>query len=377
MIEKLTRNQSRKVNEFFERWTAFEPPPLAAETDSLLMMGAVHLMHTVGVKDFEVILTDSPHATYGAYVSLRKDSQVYKGGSSKAFRAYDNLRHKLHTCFEEKAIVQVSWKIRQSVDRRIPTVPAFKRNHDVVVVTEFENNRDPSAYQKIGLRGELHNLFGNRRLFDSLLSAAVLSVLFDEDSDGPLRFEGLLRLMALSPCVILLEKKLLVSRTPVEVCRDHGDRIHATDRPAITFADGKQASAIEGIAVKNDIFDPGFSISAQMILDEENMEVRRLLMDRFGIDPFLAELGAEVVAVDDYGILYAAEVKIKPARFPRPGEQEPARFVRLLNSTPEPGTTDDFKEYLLRVPPTLNTPRAAVAWSFGIEEEGYDPVAES
>ena len=36
-----------------------------------------------------------------------------------------------------------------------------------------------------------------------------------------------------------------------------------------------------------------------------------------------------------------------------------------------------FKDYFIRVPPTIRTAHAAVAWSFGMTAEQYHPLKES
>jgi hypothetical protein len=50
-------------------------------------------------------------------------------------------------------------------------------------------------------------------------------------------------------------------------------------------------------------------------------------------------------------------------------------MVRVKNSTPEPDGT--YKEYFLRVPPTIKTAREAVAWTFEMDENEYKPKFES
>ncbi len=50
-------------------------------------------------------------------------------------------------------------------------------------------------------------------------------------------------------------------------------------------------------------------------------------------------------------------------------------MVEVLNATPEPDGTR--KTYFLRVPPTIGTARAAVAWTFNLEPLEYRPVVET
>ena len=53
----------------------------------------------------------------------------------------------------------------------------------------------------------------------------------------------------------------------------------------------------------------------------------------------------------------------------RPEDDEPLVMVEVVNSTAEPDGT--YKDYFLRVPPDIETARAAVAWTFDVEPERY------
>ena len=54
---------------------------------------------------------------------------------------------------------------------------------------------------------------------------------------------------------------------------------------------------------------------------------------------------------------------------------EPYVAVEVTNSTPEPDGS--HKYYILRVPPTVTTCREAVAWTFGMTADEYDPERET
>ena len=54
---------------------------------------------------------------------------------------------------------------------------------------------------------------------------------------------------------------------------------------------------------------------------------------------------------------------------------EPIVAVRVINHTPH--ADGSFEEFWLRVPPSMQTAREAVAWTFGLSPEEYDPVLES
>jgi hypothetical protein len=100
-------------------------------------------------------------------------------------------------------------------------------------------------------------------------------------------------------------------------------------------------------------------ITLKHIQSEENAEVRRVMMERYGLARYLEDSGAQKIHEDELGELYRTEVP----------DDEPLVMVKVMNSTPEPDGSR--KPYFLRVPPETKTASHAVAWTFGFE----DPAA--
>lgn len=50
-------------------------------------------------------------------------------------------------------------------------------------------------------------------------------------------------------------------------------------------------------------------------------------------------------------------------------------MVKVVNSTPE--LDGSFKDYFLRVPPTMKRARQAVAWTFDVPEDDYALVVQT
>jgi hypothetical protein len=89
------------------------------------------------------------------------------------------------------------------------------------------------------------------------------------------------------------------------------------------------------------------------------------MIERYGRARFLTESGAAQIHADDFGILYRKEVT----------GDEPIVMVKVINATPDPAGT--FKDYFLRVPPTMRTAREAVAWTFEKEADAYAPAVQT
>jgi len=141
-------------------------------------------------------------------------------------------------------------------------------------------------------------------------------------------------------------------------------RLHRSDGPTLECD-------IENLYFWHGVMVPAFVvvkpewITIKHIETEENAEVRRVMIERYGPARFLVDSGAKQIAKDDYGALYRKEVL----------GDEPIVMVKVVNSTAEPDGS--FKDYWIRVPPTTKTPREACAWTFGKTEEEYAPEVET
>lgn len=169
-----------------------------------------------------------------------------------------------------------------------------------------------------------------------------------------------------------LDGLAIVSERPLVLRRDDRGRPHCADGPAIAWPDGLEAFAWHGVAVEPWVVtDPG-RITVEAIDAETNVEVRRVLVERFGEERLVREGGATLVDEDETGRLWSRELKRAGWWVPR---EEPVVMVEVQNSTPEPDGTR--KTYFLRVPPAMTTARAAVAWTFGLGAVEYRPAVES
>jgi hypothetical protein len=157
----------------------------------------------------------------------------------------------------------------------------------------------------------------------------------------------------------------ILSERPTAINRDNRGRLHAEDSAAIRYPDGWGLYAWHGILVPQDIIMLEEPISFEMIESERNVEIRRVLIERFGLDNYLKAGKCIKLHQDNCGTLYRMNLP----------SDEPILVVQVVNSTPEPDGS--FNEYFLRVPPTMVRARQAIAWTFGLSEEEYYPMVET
>jgi hypothetical protein len=173
----------------------------------------------------------------------------------------------------------------------------------------------------------------------------------------------------------------------MSVCEvDDEGRLHSEHGPAIAYRDGTELWAIHGVRVDRRVVEAPEQLTVEEIRQQGNAEVRRVMVDRFGAERYLRESDAKLLAEDECGRLWRVPL----------GDDEPLVMVEVVNSTPEPkGVFEDMAEwakqvvhkrggprafhkvYWLRVPPDSRTPKAAVAWTFDVPTELYEPLVQT
>lgn len=153
----------------------------------------------------------------------------------------------------------------------------------------------------------------------------------------------------------------------------NGRRFHNDAGPAVR-------SDVENLYYWHGVMVPAFLvtrpdwITLKHVSTEDNAEVRRVMIERYGLTRYLLDSGAKKLAEDEFGELYRSEL---------PGD-EPIVMVKVINSTPE--LDGSRKPYFLRVHPDLRpllkpglgmgdpqklSPLNAVASTFGLTGKEY------
>lgn len=156
---------------------------------------------------------------------------------------------------------------------------------------------------------------------------------------------------------------VLVSDRPTKLTVDDRLRPHGIDGPYCQWSDGTCLHAWNGVPVPRWIIEQ----NDQRIVDyrkltpaeidaENNAEVRRVMIERYGAANYIRDAGCVKVHEDKYGILWN-----KP--------KHEWSCVEVINGTAEPDGS--FRHYFLQVPPTTRTAVEAVAWTYGMDVKEY------
>jgi hypothetical protein len=184
---------------------------------------------------------------------------------------------------------------------------------------------------------------------------------------GRAQVENIRGLLEMAQCgwYWAFDQAIVLCERATELHRDEQFRLHNTMGAAIKFPDGFGVHAIHGVRLPADIIEDPKSITVKRIQTENNAEIRRVMVEKYGLDRYLTDSGAKVISKDAFGSLLSSNQD----------DDEPIVAVQVLNSTPEPdGST---RTYIIRVPPTMKTPQEALAWTFGLKENEYKPEIET
>ncbi|MFE2089869.1 DUF6745 domain-containing protein [Streptomyces sp. NPDC059460] len=161
------------------------------------------------------------------------------------------------------------------------------------------------------------------------------------------------------------ERTVVISERPETLHRDEAGRLDRGDGPALSYRDGFALYAWRGMPVPAEFLAELTALTPERIREEENAELRRVMLEFYGYDRYLTESGAEPVHRDETGILW---------RIALDGDEDVV-MVEVVNSTPEPDGT--HRTYWLRVPPSTRTAKGGVAWTFGLDGEAYTPLRQT
>lgn len=121
----------------------------------------------------------------------------------------------------------------------------------------------------------------------------------------------------------------------------------------------------EGVHISERVAFFSETISGQEVLQEENLELRRVMLERVGYERLMLEVGGLILDRDQ-----DAGGERKLIRIPLDDDED--IFMVSVNC---PSTAH---HYVLRVPPFMRTCRQAVAWTAGFDNpDDYQPIAEA
>lgn len=202
------------------------------------------------------------------------------------------------------------------------------------------------------------------------LAAQIRPDVYSEEETGEIN--DFFQLMNNGFAFLFMNDVCYVLRHP-KVTLDDRNRPHSETEAAINFGGQEKIYLWHGFNIPRFVIENRKLLHPLYIDTVSNLELRRILIEIYGWEKYLRSFGSKLIHQDKYGKLYR---RSKPVRDPRNMiVDEPVVAVEVTNSTPEPDGS--YKRYMLRVPPNMTTAHEAVAWTFGLRTDEYQPDKES
>jgi len=362
----LTLEQADALDRYRARWLAIRrataPADRAAAEDGVRMA-----YQAAGLRPpVRFAWCDSPIAlSYHACMASRAD------GPNVRSVVIDRVQRQVTRRVRKRLGKRIAAQVESAVNPADPLVAAVA---DVVVQNATSHEASLAQRLRMARPLSLPRLFGAlaapQTFRDSAAGPGELAWL------GPLEYAravlglkaetaeltGLMQVAANAGWVQPHERTCWLSERP---CLLHGDaqgRLHDAAGPALRFPDGSSAYAWRGVEVPRRLIAQKEAITLGAIDAESNVQIRRCMIEIMTPQLYIARGGARKVAEDETGVLWRKiwlNYDIWAA-------------VEVINATPEPDGS--HKHYFLQVPPTIETAREAVAWTYGMRPEEYSQL---
>jgi uncharacterized protein DUF6745 len=156
-----------------------------------------------------------------------------------------------------------------------------------------------------------------------------------------------------------------VVRKPSRLQVDEQGRLHSANGTCLEYRDGWGFYAWHGVMVPERLILHPEQITREDWFNEQNLEVRRAIQERIGGKRFVAFMGGMCIDRSARGELIAVHLT--------GSIDDPERVAYYAHV--KDSSTD--REYYLRVPPSIKRADEAIAWTFGLNEEEYQPIKEA
>ena len=149
---------------------------------------------------------------------------------------------------------------------------------------------------------------------------------------------------------------------PIRLEFDEQGRLHSASGKCLQFRDGWGGYAWHGVLVPEKLIMHPEEVTREDWLQEHDLEVRRVIQERLGNDRFVELVGGRCIDTGTRGNLIEVDLGSD--------SEGVAHYVQVRDASTQ-------RQYYLRVPPSIRRADEAVAWTFGLDEQDYQPRQET
>ncbi len=364
-INSLTPEQEELIPVYREKWQkiAFSTENI----DRTSVIKAIKAVYAVlGKQEPTIIFFDSPYAALKAILLGKIQGRGrLKKQVKKSFRRKFYLGNQIWLQLCENLVINTwekQWQLWWNKD------PLWQKIRNELLLISISNivsshiRQDLLFKIKRKQQFELYSLFRHNGIIDcqrwteyGCLLDYCISVL--NWSYQPKEWSALQLLIKNCGWVLPYEQVCCVCNRPTKLSLDSQNLLHAEGEAAIEFADGYKIYAYRGVIIpeKYGFFHP-HQWESQWLLQEDNVEIKRVLIDGIGYAKICQELAAiEIDSWREYTLL----------RIDNDVDVEPIYLLKM--SCPSTGFI-----HALRVPPQMRSAREAIGWvNWGVDPEEF------
>ncbi|MBZ8182796.1 DUF6745 domain-containing protein [Oscillatoria salina] len=358
-INQLTPEQKNLISAYREKWCkiALSTKPIDKEKAT----EAVNLLYNLlGKNKPQIIFCNSPYeAILELWIASDSDRGINQVGKPQSAYIWNKLNHVIESFICSN---KTKREIMNSIYEEI-----FTPTIDYLLLQEYCLKLNAYLLNLVDAQIEVSQIINgfwlrlNNYIYSEFLAlnCAVFAYYFSViEPTSKHWLANLLEQLCLNCGWIYPYKNLcLICDRPRQLSFDNQQLLHAEGKPAIEFTDGFKVYAYHGVTLpeKYGKISPNLW-QAKWLLEENNAELRRVLIQRIGYEKICQDL--QTICLDSWQEYELLKINDEL-------DIEPIQLLKM--NCPSTGQI-----HVLRVPPTLQTAQEAITWiNWGIDPNEF------
>jgi hypothetical protein len=342
MITKLTKKQINKFPKYVAEWTQ---KGLTTERQSLenaiIDFGNFQKLVLKKEKIASVVILDSPMQCWiavGMIVSLKNlsDSQVQSQVESQVWsQVWSQVSSQVYS--------QVNSQVNSQVQSQVQSQVWSQVSSQVKLQVKLQVNSQVQSQVQSRIKDFVYPYFdcqfwaGWFSFYEFMRNELGVSYEKEYESFKSCQKYGM---------VFPLDELCIVCQPPT-VIKKNNNGLHCSDGPALSYNGDNEIYALNGVSMpKEYVLTSAENIAAEMVMKETNVEIRRELLRKVGIERLLNDLPQKVLDTVGNYELYSLDLS---------DELKNCRYLKMTN--PSVGVF-----HLEGVEPSINTVKEALKW---------------
>ena len=368
MITKLTKKQINKFPQYVSEWTrkGLTTEPQSLE-NAIIDFGNFQKLILKKEKIAPVVILDSPTQCWIAVCMMANlknlsDSQVQSQVQSQvesqvSSQVYSQVRSQVESQVYSQVYSQVESQVSSQVRSQVSSQVRWQVRSQVEsqVYSQVRSQVESQVYSQVYSQVESQVSSQIKDFiypyFDCQFWAGWFSFYEFLKNEVGVSFTNEKEYNAFKDCqkygmAFPLDELCIVCQPPT-IIKKNSDGLHCTDGPALSYNGDNEIYALNGVSMpKEYVLTAEENITAEMVMKETNVEIRRELLRKVGIERILNDLPHKVLDTVGNYELYSLDLS---------DELKNCKYLKMTN--PSVGCF-----HLEGIEPSINTVEEALKW---------------